>query len=89
MDDDSHSVFVSVSLFADPVASRRFQRRFGQPDVDAVQPVKLSAEDEQVGAPPIRSQVRLVFEQPDRGFDDQQLRRRLHGAPCLAQRCGL
>jgi hypothetical protein len=76
-------------LFADPVAPGGFQRGFDKTDVEVVQAVKLSAEDEQVGTPLVRSQVQPVFEQPDRGFEDQQLRRRFHAAPCLAQLCGL
>lgn len=68
-------------LVADPVAPRRLQRGFDKVDVDAVQAVKLLAEDEQVGALPVGSGEELILEQPDRGFEDQQLRRRLQAAP--------
>lgn len=78
-----------MSLVADPVAARRFQRGFDKPDVEAVQAVKLLAEDEQVGALPVRRRDQPILEQPDRGFEDQQLRGRFHAAPCLAQLWGL
>lgn len=71
------------------VLRRRPQRRFHEADIDAVEAVKLLAEQEQVGQGRGRLRFHSLLEQADGGFEDQQLRGRSHAGSCLAQLCGL
>lgn len=89
MDDDSHLESDSAPLVANPVAPGRVERGFREADVEGVEAVKLPAEDEQVVPRRRGSRLELPLEQPDRRFEDQQLRGDLHAALCLAQFCGL